>query len=127
MTWRGSTKALRKSTLVHKPKKVTSENLDSVYEKGVASGEPKPGQVRSEDIGKTVVWRGTLVKIGISQKNNKVYAKFRHKASSNSNVTVYFLDEMIPKLKELKPGAFVTIPALCKICLRRQGSHPQKR
>jgi hypothetical protein len=23
-------------------------------------------------------------------------------------VTVYFLDEMIPKLKELRPGAFVT-------------------
>ncbi len=108
MTWKGSTKTRRKSVLVHKPKTVTFENIDTVYEDAVKNNKLKPGQVRPEDIGKTVVWRGALVKLGISQKNDKVYAKFKHKASSKSNVTVYFLDEAIPKLKKLKPGAFVT-------------------
>ncbi|MCK5565745.1 MAG: hypothetical protein KAJ07_10905 [Planctomycetes bacterium] len=108
MSWKGSTKTRRKSVLVHKPKKVSFENIDTVYEAAVKNNKLKPGQVRPEDIGKTVVWRGALVKVGISQKHNKVYAKFKHKASSKSNVTVYFLDETIPKIKMLKPGAFVT-------------------
>ncbi len=108
MPWSGSTKTRRKSVLVHNPKKITFENIDTIYEDAVKNNKLKPGQVRPEDIGKTVVWRGALVKVGISQKNNKAYAKFKHKASSKSNVTVYFLDEAIPKVKELKPGAFVT-------------------
>lgn len=108
VSWKGTTKSRRKSVLVHKPKKVTFENLDSVYEKAVKENKLKPGQVRAEDIGKTVVWRGALVKVGISEKNNMAYAKFRHKASSKSNVTVYFDDKMISKLTELKIGAFVT-------------------
>ena len=108
LSWRGSTKTRRKSALLHKPKKVTFDNINTVYEDAVKNNTLKPGQVRAEDIGKTVIWRGTLVKVGISPKNNKVYAKFKHKASSQSDVTVYFLDEMIPKLKELKHGAFVT-------------------
>ena len=108
VSWRGTTKSRRKTILVHKPKKVTFENIDTIYEDGVKSGALKPGQVRPEDIGKTVVWRGVLVKVGISEKSNMVYAKFKHRASSKSNVTVYFNDKMIFKVKALKPGAFVT-------------------
>ncbi len=84
------------------------DQVTDIYAQAIRDGKITAGQVRPQDIGKTVVWRGKLVTIGITKLSGKIYMKVRHKAASKDNVTVYLNENHERNFLKLKPGAYVT-------------------
>ncbi len=93
---------------------IPHDEVTDIYERAIRDGKITAGQVRPQDIGKTVVWRGKLTTIGITKLSGRIYMKIRHKAASKNDVTVYLNENREYNFLKLKPGAYITYSGVLK-------------
>lgn len=106
---------------------ITFEDFDAVYRADAMNGKPSKGKIKAEHVGKTIRWTGYVTDIGISSKTQTCYASFKHRSSSKSNVTVFFLNSQIEKLKEVNKGDLVTYSGIIASSAKDNLNHMLKQ